>query len=92
MNVLSPGNHQCEKWLVAIYGFNCCVILSIYALSQISSTVFAYNNSTFIIIKHMCMHTKVLINFNGMSIYLGLFWGYKLGNCVHYTFIFTFFV
>ena len=33
-----------------------------------------------------------LINFNVMSTRLGLFYAQKLGNCVHCTFIFTFFV
>ena len=32
------------------------------------------------------------IDFNGMSTYLGLFYSVSCGNCVHCTFIFTFYM
>ena len=35
---------------------------------------------------------QILINFNSMSTHLGLLYALKLGNLVHCTFIFTFFV
>ena len=35
---------------------------------------------------------KELTNFNNMSTILGLFDAQKLRNCIHYTFVFTFFV
>ena len=37
-------------------------------------------------------YNTLLIDFNGMSTHIGLFYALRLGNCVHYTFIFKFFV
>ena len=50
---------------------------------------FLNNFLTVIKKKLLCAY---LVDFNGISTHLGLFYSLKLGNCVHCTFIFTFFL
>ena len=40
--------------------------------------------------KHIRVNYDWLIDFNGMSTHLGLFYASRLENCIHYTFIVTY--
>ena len=44
LNVVLPDDLEVMKLLVAIGGFNFCVILPKYALSKISTTLYRYFN------------------------------------------------